>query len=86
VWPGLFQESTFVRPYQFPDYQGRNILSFPVRSTLAYLKDIYTTVGESSPDELPGRPGSRSPNPALDRLSNDLGGILEYDEDFRKRL
>jgi hypothetical protein len=86
VWPGLFQESTFVRPYQFPDYQGRNILSFPVRSTLAYLKDIYTTVGETSPDELPGRPGSRSPHPALDRLSNDLGGILEYDEDFRKRL
>jgi hypothetical protein len=84
LWPDLFHEDAFVRPYQFPDYRNRAIRTYPVRSTLAYLRDIYTTAGESSPGELPGRPASPNANPALSQLTGDLGEIL--DERFRKQV
>jgi hypothetical protein len=84
LWRDLFHDDTFVRPYQFPDYQQRAIRTYPVRSTLAYLKNVYQIAGESSPDELPGHPASSRSNPALVQLARDLGMLL--DERFRKQV
>jgi len=84
LWPDLFHHDTFVRPYQFPDYRDRVLRTFPAASTVAYLKDIYTVAGESSPGTLPGHPVTQNANPALVRLSGDLGEILE--ERFRKQV
>lgn len=45
VWQALFGPDTFVEPYQFPDFSGSLIVSYPVRDALAYLKYAYQSFG-----------------------------------------
>jgi hypothetical protein len=45
LWEELFKEDTLVRPYNFPDYSDRAILSYSVRQTLSALKATYQKAG-----------------------------------------
>ena len=53
LWSSIFDSSTYVEPYGFPDLATRAILSFPVRNVLSRLKEAYTDVAIESPVELP---------------------------------
>jgi hypothetical protein len=45
LWEALFTDRTLVNPYQFDDYSGRGIISYPMRRALSALKAIYQTAG-----------------------------------------
>jgi hypothetical protein len=85
LWGSLFPDDTFVRPYEFPDYSQRVILTYPLRSVVATLKNTYQTVGIQSPGELPGILTSGHPNQALWELSQELGRVLERKEKREKK-
>ena len=78
LWPRLFGDETYVRPFQFADYAQRAIRSYPVRSTLAYLKALYQDLGERNPSSLPPFSLGQIDN-GLGLLMNDLGGLLHSD-------
>ena len=41
LWHQLFNEDTFVRPFEFPDYAERGLQTFSVRETLSAIKTVY---------------------------------------------
>jgi len=41
LWAELFNESTFVRYYEYSDYSKRGIISYSVRDTLSAIKTVY---------------------------------------------
>ena len=41
LWQQLFNEDTFVRPFAYPDYAERGMLTYSVRETLSALKMVY---------------------------------------------
>lgn len=41
LWHELFNEETFVRYYEYPDYSDRGVLSYSVRETLSAVKTVY---------------------------------------------
>ena len=84
LWADVFKANTFVRPYKFPDYQQRLLRTFPARSVVSYLVDLYTAAGESSLGELPATPFTQNSNPSLFKLMDDLGDLLSTD--FQKRI
>ncbi len=45
LWEAIFKEDTLVRSYQYPDYAGRPVLSYPVRTALSMIKSIYQVAG-----------------------------------------
>jgi hypothetical protein len=85
LWESLFNDHTYVRPYEFPDYSGRPIHTFPVGNVVSYLKGIYQNIGVQSPAALPGLPVSQQPNPDLGRLIDDVGDILRSRQEDRDR-
>lgn len=84
LWTDLFKPDTFVRPFVFSDYKERVLHTYPVRGVMAYLKDIYTQVGEQSPGSLPGLPIAPQPNPALGGLIQTIGPLST--ENKRRKL
>ena len=61
LWSELFPTSTLVRAFQFRDYSGRKIRSFPVRSVLQYLNELYGSVAQSWGANLPPLPPAAGP-------------------------
>jgi hypothetical protein len=56
LWQILFNASTFVEPFQIPDFDQRLIVSYPVRDAQAYLKSTYQQIGTglgSADDDRP---------------------------------
>ena len=53
AWKALFNDTTFVRSYQFDDRNGLNVRSFPTKRVLSFIKDQYTTFAVSSPSQKP---------------------------------
>ncbi len=41
LWAQLFNESTFVRSYEYKDYSQRGLLTYSVRDTLSAIKTVY---------------------------------------------
>jgi hypothetical protein len=83
LWNALFNNNTFVRLYEFPDYKDRIIRTYPVQGVLSYLKDMYVTIAENSPDSLPLLEPRRDddgnildPDASLKKLIDDLGDLL----------
>jgi hypothetical protein len=70
LWTHLFPPETVVEPWSFQDQGQRNIRSYPVRWTTAYLRKTYQEVVRASPTALPD-PG------ALDGLRGELGGLID---------
>ena len=56
IWTQLFPSTTFVDPPVFPDFDKRIIVSYPVRDSLAFMKNAYQAVGT---DTLPRGEGQR---------------------------
>jgi hypothetical protein len=48
IWSRIFTPETIVEPYTVGDFAQRLYVSYPVRSTLAYLKYAYQTMGSSA--------------------------------------
>ena len=45
LWRAMFNAETFVRPYTFPDYTDRTVISYSVRLALSALKSVYQEAG-----------------------------------------
>jgi hypothetical protein len=56
LWQAMFHEDTYVKSYQFPNYTGRTIVSYPVRQALSGLKNIYQQAGVALALPDPTRP------------------------------
>src|ERR1700749_93642 len=41
IWKQLFPSTTYVAPPTFPDFDKRIIVSYPVRDSLAFVKNAY---------------------------------------------
>jgi hypothetical protein len=65
LWEELFKDDTLVRPYDFPDYSNRGILSFSIRQTLSALKATYQKAGLEI-----GLPDNPTEDPTGKRKSN----------------
>ena len=54
LWKQLFNEDTFVRPFEYPDYAERGLQTFSVRETLSAIKTVYqkAAVELALPSEL----------------------------------
>ena len=80
LWKQLFPKETYVRPFVFRDHSVRRLRSYPVRAVLAYARDLYRDIARTSPEDLPGAPGTPGAHPGLDALADDLGGLLGVNE------
>lgn len=80
LWKQLFPKETYVRPFVFRDHSVRRLRSYPVRAVLAYARDLYRDVARTSPEDLPGAPGTPGAHPGLETLAADLGGLLGVNE------
>jgi hypothetical protein len=80
LWKQLFPKETYVRPFVFRDHSVRRLRSYPVRAVLAYARDLYRDVARTSPEDLPGAPGTPGAHPGLEALATDLGGLLGVNE------
>lgn len=80
LWKQLFPKETYVRPFVFRDHSVRHLRSYPVRAVLAYARDLYRDVARTSPEDLPGAPGTPGAHPGLEALATDLGGLLGVNE------
>ena len=76
TWQRLFNDSTPVAGFQFTDMSTVNLLSFPVRNVLGFVRQHYgelaATAGAVHPVLLPWRKGS-----PLDSLLTDLGTRID---------
>ena len=61
LWEELFKDDTLVRPFDFPDYSNRDVLSYSVRQTFSALKATYQKAGLDLglPDYLERDPSER---------------------------
>jgi hypothetical protein len=76
LWNALFDATTFVRPFVFPDLPRRKVRSYPVRNVSQYLIDLYRTTAVSSPTGFP----------AYNRLIQpDALGALTFDREQNSR-
>lgn len=58
LWEALFGEGgrdAFVRDYEFDDFTGRRIRSFPVEHIVRFLRDRYVSVATDFPENHPSR-------------------------------
>jgi hypothetical protein len=53
IWAALFKPDTFLRPFEFQDWRGRLVISYPTSRVLNYIKNKYQTVGFLTPNDLP---------------------------------
>ena len=95
LWFKLFPKLTFVERFQYMDMGEVNLLSYPVRSILASLKEHYSRLAVESPSDLPQLlPWDRERN-ALKDMLEDVGTRVEkvdmlpgfdrfFDEDFEQ--
>jgi hypothetical protein len=81
LWQRLFPGETPVRAFAFKDHSARRIRSYPVRDVLGYVRDLYRDVARTSGADLPPAPGAPGAHPALERLVDDLGGLLGVNPD-----
>ena len=80
LWKKLFPPKTFVRPFVFRDHSVRRLRSYPVRAVLAYTRDLYRDIARTSPEDLPGAPGTTGAHPGLVDLAAELGDLLGVNE------
>jgi len=53
IWRRLFTQETPVAGFKFMDMSKVNLLSYPVRNILAYIRDIYGRMAEEHPLDYP---------------------------------
>ena len=53
AWTALFYRDAPVKSYQFDDKSNLNVLSFPTKKILSFIKQNYQTVAVNSPSEKP---------------------------------
>lgn len=73
LWDQLFNEDTFVRPFEYPDYAERGMLSYSVRETLSAIKTVY----QEAAVELALPPGAGQGHEAYGGNRNKLAEMLE---------
>lgn len=83
LWQAMFHKDTYVRSYQFPDYSGRTIISYPVRLALSGLKNLYQQAGVALALPDPTRPQRKEEDyyPGRQYLRGLLDGLaVNWDE------
>ncbi len=45
LWDSMFNDDTFVKPYEFPDYRDRLIISYPAAGIAHHLQSLYQQAG-----------------------------------------
>lgn len=84
LWAHLFPGSSPVQPWSFRDHSARPIRSFPVRWTVAYLRDLYKQVGQAGGSELPTPEDVDGLRPDLvGPIHTDVGEELDMDTEHR---
>jgi len=58
-WQALFPLDTYIRPYEFPNYDDRLIFSYPVGNVLSHIEGIYQRTAQTSPEQFPSRDNLR---------------------------
>ena len=53
LWKGLFDATTFVRPFEFERLDLRSIRSYPVRHVQSFLRDRYVDLAANSGTDYP---------------------------------
>jgi len=55
LWTALFNEKTYVRPYEFRKFDDKLIFSYPARNVHDFLKEKYQKYAVSDPDDFPSK-------------------------------
>ena len=85
LWQKLFPEETRIDGFEFTDMSKVNILSYPIRSILSYLKAQYSRLAVESPLDYPVLLPWRNAEPGLKDML-EKAGTLEDEENKRGKF
>ncbi len=75
LWEQLFNQETFVRYYEYPDYSDRGMISYPVREALSAIKTVYQEAAVELALPVDSREGQEGYGGNRNKLAEMLNGL-----------